>query len=109
MQATMVKVIVDAFRWLCDEELETVAAMLDEISLWKLMQTSHSVRSRLLSNEDMWLTRLTLLLNLFPGAAHLERGDDEQTAHAWYWRCRRALISASTMAQQHRSGMMPYM
>ena len=62
----------------------------------------------LLLNDDLWLTRLTVLTGMYPGAAHLERGDGE-SAYAWHGRYHRALASVSLMAQQHVDGSRPYM
>lgn len=87
--------------------MNLVAIHLDETSLDSLMQTANSMQSQLL-NDDLWLTRITVLTSLYPGAAHLERGAEE-SAYAWHRRYRRALVSASLMAEQNMRGDMPYM
>ena len=87
--------------------MNLVAIHLDETSLVSLMQTANSMQSQLL-NDDLWLTRITVLTSLYPGAAHLERGAEE-SAYAWHRRYRRALVSASLMAEQNMRGDMPYM
>ena len=40
------------------------------------MSTSSTLRARLLDDE-LWLDKLTVLANLYPGLAHLEQGGGE--------------------------------
>jgi hypothetical protein len=113
--STLPKTITDdhetlgRFSHISDELLNTsFVEHLDDTSLLLFMQTSRGMRARLIQDDDGWLNRLTLLSSLYPGVAYLERGLDEE-AFFWYWRLRRALASAETMARLHREGMRPYM
>ena len=87
--------------------LDYATEFLDDTSLLHFTQTSLSLRIRLL-DDDTWLNKLTMLINMYPGVAHLEQGENEK-AFSWYWRFRRALASAETMTRLHREGSRPYM
>ena len=90
-----------------DDSLVSIATVLDDAALLKLMTTSSDLRTRLL-NDEVWLARVTVLASLYLGTAHLERGADEAAFH-WYARWHRALASAERMARAHVNGDRPYM
>lgn len=59
-----------------DELVLCIGALLDEVSVLNFMSTSSTLRARLLDDE-LWLDKLTVLANLYPGLAHLEQGGGE--------------------------------
>ena len=90
-----------------DELVLCIGALLDEVSVLNFMSTSSTLRARLLDDE-LWLDKLTVLANLYPGLAHLEQGGGE-SVFSWYMRWRRGISDAEHMARAHVNGERPYM
>ena len=100
--------VADCFAQLTDDDsLMYIAETLEDGALLTLMTASNALRHRLLV-DDLWLNKISALAVLYPGIAHLERGEEER-AFAWYMRWCRALASSERMARAHAKGEMPYM
>ena len=91
-----------------DDTLISVADFLEDACLLALMLTCVALRGRLIANDDFWQMRLATFAALYPGLAHLDRGEDEMAFH-WYARWRQGLASAEAMALEHHAGRCPYM
>eukprot|EP00966_Prymnesium_polylepis_P307088 7096516-Prymnesium_polylepis.1 len=61
-----------------------------------------------MSDDDVWLTKLTALSLQYPSTAQLDQGSGE-TGFAWFWRCSRAIGSGDALARRHKGGEYPYL
>ena len=84
-----------------DDTLVCVAEFLEDACLLAFMLTCMVLRARLIGNDDFWQLRLATFAALYPGLAHLDRGENE-TAFHWYGRWRQGLVSAEAMASRVR-------
>mmetsp|Transcript_60060 Transcript_60060/g.133853 ORF Transcript_60060/g.133853 Transcript_60060/m.133853 type:complete len:115 (-) Transcript_60060:2038-2382(-) len=68
-----------------------------EIAVLRAVSTSFRA---MMSTDDVWLDRLTILTVSHPALSDLEKGADE-TAYAWYTRCYAAVDAGNALALGH--------
>ena len=84
-----------------------VALALEAVQLLPLRAVSTAWRE-VVSNEEIWLTKLTTLTLQYPSLGQLDQGAGE-SAFNWFWRSSRALGSRDVLARHHLRGEYPYL
>ena len=84
-----------------------LAEALKEPQIVRLRAVSKSLHA-IMSDDDMWLDRATLLSIQHPTLADLAKGAAE-TVYAWYVRCRLAAADGSVLALAHKRGEQSYL
>ena len=87
--------------------MEAIAPLLLGAELGRLRGVSKGFL-KLLSDEDLWMDKLTVLVLAHPVLSDLDKGVDE-SCYMWYARCERAISDGSAMARQHKAGAHPYL
>ena len=84
-----------------------IAEALEILEIVRLRAVS-IVFKKMMSDDDLWLNRLTLLALRQPSLSDLEKGAQE-TAYAWYQRCCTAVDDGTALALRHKQGGFPYL
>lgn len=84
-----------------------LAPVLEAAEVLPLRAVSTAWRQQM-SDDDVWLTKLTALSLQYPSTSQLDQGSEE-TAFAWFWRCSRAIGSGDALARRHKAGEYPYL
>ena len=84
-----------------------IAEALEILEIVRLRAVS-IVFKKMMSDDDLWLNRLTLLALRQPSLSDLEKGAQE-TAYAWYQRCCTAVDDGTALALRHKQGVFPYL
>ena len=84
-----------------------IAEALEIVGIVQLRAVSKSFHATM-SDDDMWLDRLTLLSLSNRILADLDR-DAEERAYAWYARCHAAVDYGNTLARHHKESGIAYL
>ena len=90
-----------------DVWIYSVAAYLEPNEILPIRGVSSDFRE-LMTHDDVWLNKLTVLTMQYPVLAELDQGCGE-TAFAWYSRCSLAVGSGRSLAKRHVAGGYPFL
>ena len=84
-----------------------IVETFEEFDITRLRAVSKSFRI-MMSDDDLWLDKLTMLSIRHPSLADVAKGDAE-SCYDWYGRCCSAADDECSLALRHKKGERPYL